>query len=252
MKLSLKRFLKRIPGMGTLLYLRGNPKKGLRLLVARNPKSAFTYIYETNQWKNHESRSGVGSTVEYTEMLRGHLVALVEELGIKRFLDAPCGDYHWFRLIPRTNDFFYVGGDIVPSLIESNREKYSDDKTEFQVLDIRNDTIPKAELWLCRDCLFHMSYKDIILVIDNFLASDVRYLLTSTHTECDANMNIFTSAFRQLNLELPPFNFPPAIRYIEDWIEGFPIRRLGLWERDHLAESLASNKLLRRYGRRMR
>ncbi len=159
---------------------------------------------------------------------------MINKYQLKTILDAPCGDYNWFRLVERGNHVKYIGGDIVEPLIEKNNECYSSDNTAFIVLDICNDKLPQADMWLCRDCLFHLSHEDIRKVIKNFLSSEVPYLLTSIHTKCTANKDIFTGNFRLLNLELPPFNFCQPILYIDDWIEGFPERKLGLWSKEML------------------
>jgi hypothetical protein len=102
--------------------------------------------------------------------------------------------------------------------------------------------LPQADLWLCRDCLFHLSYKDIAIAIQNFLTSDIRYILTSNHQNCTKNKDITTGSFRLLNLELPPFNLGKPIMVIDDWIEGFPERQLCLWERNTLINKLGSDK----------
>ncbi len=40
--------------------------------------------------------------------------------------------------------------------------------------------LPKADLWLCRDVLFHLPNKDVITVLANFANSEIPYLLTTT------------------------------------------------------------------------
>jgi hypothetical protein len=208
-------------------------------------KTVFTDIYLDNTWEDSESRSGPGSTLQYTENIRRELPRLLSRLGIRLILDAPCGDFNWFKLVPRT-DVSYLGGDIVESIVGRNQNDYGNQHTSFMLLDIIRDSLPKADLWLCRDCLFHFSNIDIFLTIDNFLRSDIKYLLTSTHQECQENTNIQTGSFRELNLERPPFSFHKAHHYIDDWIEGCPPRQLALWDREGLTRVLASNRSLRR------
>jgi hypothetical protein len=209
-------------------------------------KEVFQHHYESNTWRNAESVSGSGSTLQYTENIQKMIPQLVEELGVQVLLDAPCGDYNWFRKIEWNTPISYVGGDIVEPLIERNNSLYGTDNTTFISLDITNDDLPKADLWLCRDCLFHLSEHDIFMALDNFLKSDIRYLLTSIHSECDMNSDIPTGAFRDLNLQLPPFSLGKPIREIDDWVEGHPVRRLGLWEREAVENALASNKAYQR------
>ena len=212
----------------------------LDLLKAGN--NIFDYYYQNNTWGDSESVSGPGSTLAYTENIRTKIPELVEELGVFIILDSPCGDFNWFRAIEWNRSISYIGADIVKPLIDKNQLLYGDAIKRFISLDITNDKLPQADLWLCRDCLFHLSYKDIAIAIQNFLTSDIRYILTSNHQNCTKNKDITTGSFRLLNLELPPFNLGKPIMVIDDWIEGFPERQLCLWERNTLINKLGSDK----------
>ena len=230
----LKLLIGLFPG-GKKLTEKHSYRRRSRLLEhAGNTEDRFTAIYKQNQWKNEESRSGEGSTLEYTRNIRQEIPLLIERYGFKTILDAPCGDYHWFQHIQRAQDTQYIGADIVEPLIAANQENFANANTRFFHLDIITRKLPNADLWLCRDCLFHLSYDDIFSVIDNFLNSNIRYLLTSTHPDCDRNIDIPTGHFRLLNLELPPFSFCEPILTIDDWIEGMPVRHLALWEKKDL------------------
>lgn len=136
----------------------------------------------------------------------------------------------------------YLGCDIVPEMITSLQSKYANTNREFKVLDIVNDSIPHADIWLCRDVLFHLSNEDVFLTLQNFINSDIPWLLTSTHSNSENNKDIISGSFRLLNLEYPPFNLPKAEKYIEDYVSGFPVRYLGLWHRDTLKQWLEINK----------
>lgn len=216
-------------------------RAGKKLKTADH-RNIFTDYYKDNFWENDESISGDGSTLEYTENIRREIPVLLEKYRVRKILDAPCGDYNWFRHIQRDADTFYTGGDVVAELIERNNQKYQNQNTNFIQLDVTGDNLPAADLWLCRDLLFHFSYRDIFLTLDNFLKSDIKYLLASSHHECKVNTDILTGQFRLLNLELAPFNFKPPISAMDDWIEGFPVRKLCLWERETIGEFLSDNK----------
>ncbi|MEH2359422.1 class I SAM-dependent methyltransferase [Nostoc sp.] len=205
--------------------------------IVADPKEIFQHHYTSNFWGSKESVSGPGSTIEYTQNIQIEIPQLVSDLGIKVILDAPCGDYNWFRMIDWKDPITYIGADIVEPLINRNQLLYGSHNRNFTYLDITHDPLPKADMWLCRDCLFHLSNHDILLVIENFFRSNVRYLLTSTHSNCE-NEDIATGSFRLLNLQKEPFNFGKPIALIEDSIEGYPIRHLALWEREVLMDSL--------------
>lgn len=202
----------------------------LRLRIASS-ESIFSHYHKSNFWGDSESVSGGGSTKAYTENIREEIPALLERLGVKVFLDAPCGDFNWFKDVCLPENVKYVGADIVPDLIEDNKARHSSKLVDFLVLDITKDNLPLADMWMCRDCLFHLSNRDVERVIENYKKSNIRYLLTSIHPETDENKDIKTGDFRFINLELAPFSFPKPILMIDDWIEGFPKRYLALWER---------------------
>lgn len=216
-----------------------------RKLKNGNLQDIFTEYYRENYWENAESISGDGSTLEYTENIRREIPALVEKYRIKNILDAPCGDYHWFRHVARAPEVKYVGADVVEDLVRANREKYENSNTSFVKLDITSDRLPSADLWICRDVLFHFSYRDIYLTLKNFIESDIKYILTTSHTECAVNADILSGQFRLLNLQLAPFDFQPPILAIDDWIEGFPVRKMCLWTRETIADALNANENFR-------
>lgn len=243
MKKTIKRILSYIPGGSQVMQIYSNLRFRI-YYIFKNREDLFTAYYKNRHWGCQEVFSGPGSTVEYTENIRKEIPRLIKHLRIQRILDAPCGDYNWFNLIPREQNIAYTGADIVEPLISRNQNLYKNENTDFIKLDITNDRLPDADLWICRDCLLHFSDKDIIKTINNFFGSNIRYLLTSTYTESDKNKDIATGKFRFLNLNLPPFNFCEPLLFIDDWIKGHPVKKMGLWEKDTLYEALVSNKSL--------
>lgn len=234
----LKAFIRRLPGGKALTDRLSYNRRRRKLEEIGGTEERFTNIFEKNKWKDAESRSGAGSSMDATSLIRESIPELVEELGVTRFLDAPCGDYHWFRAVRRGPDVKYIGGDIVKALIASNEQSYADERTEFIYLNIIKDPLPAADLWLCRDCLIHLSYDDIDKVLANFLNSDIKYLLATTHGEVRENIDIPTGHCRMINLELEPFRFSAPIRYLDDNDHDGTGKRLGLWERESLAAAL--------------
>ena len=212
----------------------------------KDAEDLFSHYAAQNVWGNPESVSGPGSTLAYTENIRREIPRVVTQFGVRRVLDAPCGDHNWFRLIARNGEFDYVGGDIVESLVRQNNERYGDAHRRFVHLDIRHDRLPEADLWLCRDCFQHLSEREIVSALDNYVRSGIPYLLTSTHPDCEVNTDGPTGSSRLINLTLPPFRFGEPITVIDDWLPGFPRRALALWARGSVAEGLSSNKLWQR------
>ncbi len=195
-------------------------------------QQTFAPFYKENRWGDDESVSGPGSNLTRTAKLRRELPALLEEIGARTLLDAPCGDFNWIQHTQLGIDQ-YIGVDVVPALIARNEKLYGDDKTRFIVLDLTRDKLPHVDVILCRDCFIHFSYRHIAAAIRNFKRSGATYLLTNSYPLWRDNANIRTGDFRHLNLTLPPFNFPPPLKRIEEKRpeeqERFFGKILGLW-----------------------
>lgn len=139
--------------------------------------------------------------------------------------------------ILKNSNINYTGGDIVTELISKNISTYATPSTNFIVLDITTDKLPDADLMICRDCLFHLSYENIEKFIINFNNSNIEYLLTTSHTNDGKfkNKNISNGGFRLIDLFDAPFNFPTSpLKYIDDWIPGYPERKMILWSKSQL------------------
>ena len=189
----------------------------------KSSKQRFSAIYEKKFWSMGESGSGEGSEIEYTERLRNWLVDAIPKYGVRKLVDAPCGDFNWMRLVVPKLGIEYFGFDIVDGVIDENRNKYADDKTHFAVADICEDELPSCDLLMVRDCLFHLSFKDINRFLENIAEVDYKYLLTTTHiVEKEfRNSDITTGAFRLIDLFTAPFNFKE--KDILERVDDYPI-----------------------------
>ena len=211
----------------------------LRSQMVRNlkgtPREVFTEIYRRNIWGYQETVSGGGSTMHYTQKLRQGLPGLIADLKIGTMLDLPCGDFHWMSELelPVTH---YIGCDIVPLLVQNARIRYGRPNREFRTVDLCHDPLPDADLLLCRDCFIHLSEDMIFLAISNILRSNIRYVLTTTYPE-GKNRAIHNGDWFTLNLCAEPYNFPPPIRVLDDWVPPFDRRQLALWEVDSLRQA---------------
>jgi hypothetical protein len=222
--------------MFELIKKRFFPKQDVSLSM--NLKERFSQIYSKNIFGGEESRSGEGSNMVQTAEIRRELPKLLREFEIKTFMDAPCGDWHWMKELPLGVDQ-YIGVDIVDSLIESNRQQFGNAATSFVCLNLASDQLPQADLIFCRDCLVHLTFEDIRRVIANFKQSNSKYLLTTTFTDRQNNIELLGGAvWRPLNLELAPFNFPKPVKLLnEKCTEAngqFADKCLGLWLLDEI------------------
>lgn len=184
-------------------------------LASPSCQSVFQEIYDYKRWGSENTASGPGSEIAETRDIREFLPKLLRRLEVKSILDAPCGDFSWMNLVDLSS-YEYIGGDVVPAMIETNQRKYATLGRKFICVDLTKDQLPKADLVLCRDCLIHLSFKDAIAAARNIQRSGASYLLITTDPEVRANRPIRTGGFRPLNLHLPPFNFLPPLELFPD------------------------------------
>ncbi len=214
-------------------------------LSRQTPAEAFSRIYQENLWGDGESASGAGSTLLYTENLRRHLPQMFSRFSIKAVYDAPCGDFNWMKQVVADNDISYHGSDIVPALIESHQQHQKPGRVSFSVADISRDPPPKADVWICRDCLFHLSNHDIYRALNNFASSGVPYILTTTHLNPAgfANSDIPSGHFRLIDLFAHPYYLPKEVKFrVDDYIGTHPPREMCLWTREQIVEALPRMK----------
>ena len=215
----LTRFLKRL-----------DPRAGHRG-AAKSLREIFAEIYRTNGFLGVESRSGAGSGVEQTRVVRRELPGILAELGVRSMLDVPCGDWFWMKSVD-LGEIDYVGADIVEEIVDANRRAYQRSRRTFQVLDVIEGQIPTVDLILCRDLLVHLSFADCRRAIANMKRSGSTFLLTTTFTGRTANEEL-RKVWRALNLQIPPFSFPEPLRVVnEECTEGgnaFADKSLALW-----------------------
>jgi hypothetical protein len=195
-------------------------------------RRVFVDIYRTNAWGGQESVSGPGSGIERTREIRTDLERLVRRLGVRTLLDAPCGDFHWMKEADLGLER-YVGVDVVPGLVESNRRLHGSASREFRLLDMTRDALPRADLVLCRDGLVHFSLADARRALRRIRESGSTYLLATTFASRAENPDIRTGGWRPLNLEAAPFGFPPPRESIDERCPAdggaYADKRLGLW-----------------------
>jgi hypothetical protein len=206
--------------------------------------AAFQTIFAENRWGSAETRSGSGSTFAYTAPLRKSLSSLLARLNVKVFLDVPCGDFNWMRHVDMPEGTSYLGGDIVLPLVEELQEKYGGATRSFRQIDIVEGPLPTADLWLCRDVLFHLPNLDIAAVLENFTRSGIPLMLTTTYDFPKWNADVRAGGFRFINLRRPPFALPRPLTRIPDFVAPEPPRYLALWSREQVAGALSRDLAL--------
>lgn len=198
----------------------------------------FERIYELNAWGEATSRSGPGSSLVETEHLARELPSLLRKLGAGSLLDIPCGDFTWMATV-ELGEIRYVGADIVETLVREAR-RWESPSRSFLRLDLTRDDLPRCDVVLVRDCLVHLSSREVLFALANVVRSRAKFLLTTSFTRPHENLDIKTGEWRPLNLELPPFSLPPPLIRLEERPrdERYLDKSLALWELSGLRRAL--------------
>lgn len=160
-------------------------------------------------------------------------------------LDAPCGDFNWMKEVQFEEGFTYIGGDIVPEMVADNANKYPSATRSFRQFDVVADEFPDVDMWFCRDLLFHLPHALVLKALRNFASSQVRFAMITSHINDGSirNKDIASPGmFRLLDLRSKPYNFPPPIIEIKDYVDHFPPRNLCLWTREQVATALEQER----------
>ena len=153
-------------------------------------KQIFSEIYLKNAWgKSKDSQnpfySGPGThdpsiVSTYIESVHGFLKTFPKKPNV---IDFGCGDFSVGRLIRPLCDE-YIACDIVPSLIDFNRKKYSHLNVEFRISDMVCDSHPAADIAFVRQVLQHLSNSEI----QDFLfkiKDRYKYIILTEHLPSD-------------------------------------------------------------------
>jgi hypothetical protein len=201
-----------------------------------DPSSAreefFARYVEQFRRQRSESVSGTGSCLAQTAELRELLPVLLDDLGVRRLLDAPCGDFNWMQHVRLPVDE-YIGADMLGELVANNQWRHAGPGRRFVRADILRDPLPQADAVLCRDLLVHLSYDDIRQAVRNFKASGATYLITTTFTRGRPNQDLGSAEWRPLDLTGAPFNYPAPLRVLNEKCTeaggAFNDKSLGVW-----------------------
>ena len=200
----------------------------------RAQRATFTAIFETNAWGSAESVSGPGSTQARGADFEDELISVLDRWHVGSMVDAPCGDFNWMRHLLARRDLSYTGVDIVATLIDRNSRIHAAAQRRFVCADMTRSDLPQADVLICRDGLVHLSFADARAAIRNFRRSGSRLLLATTFIDREHNPNVPTGGWRTLNLEAPPFGFPPPLELVDERCTHsggiYRDKRLGLWE----------------------
>ncbi len=125
-------------------------------------------IYAQGLWGSTQTDFYSGEGSHHTDIVNPFINQIVRFLSSfsepLSVCDLGCGDFNIGKqLVPYTRKYLAI--DIVPELIERNREMYKDKRLSFDCLDISRDKLPKADCAIIRQVLQHLSNAEILRII---------------------------------------------------------------------------------------
>lgn len=197
----------------------------------------FEDIYKNRLWNSDETVSGTGSELRATKQIRKQIPTLFEKYKIKRVLDVGCGDCNWMKEL--FGDFeYYLGLDVVPELIASNKKKFGTKNIEFLCEEVQNLELQfyNFDVVIFSDVLVHLSFFDIDAILYKLKRSGIHYILMTQYDKHRENIDITSGQWRPIKWDVRPFSFGapihsiPIVDEIDQEIRKDTDKSLSLWE----------------------
>ncbi|MCF8277263.1 MAG: class I SAM-dependent methyltransferase [Flavobacteriales bacterium] len=180
-------------------------------------KAAMKQVYQMKLWGGEQADfySGTGSHLAeivdpYIDVVTAFLASFKPPLTV---CDLGCGDFNvGSKLVAHSKK--YVAVDIVPELIDRNRERFNAENLAFHCLDIAVDELPAGDCAIVRQVLQHLSNAEVQSVVTKLAA--YQYVIITEHLPEGAftpNKDIISGQGTRLkkqsgvDLLAPPFNF---------------------------------------------
>ncbi len=177
--------------------------------AAASSEEIFSHIYDVGHWgKDGEGKgtSGGGSSLDSAMEYVVFLNKFIRENKIQSVVEIGCGDWEVMRHVDLRN-VDYTGFDVVKSVVNDLVEKYASSNIRFAFADCINDSLPKADLLLCKDVLIHLPNHEISKIIQKF--KNYKHVLITTDVEASrltcSNRDIVLGDWREVDLAAPPF-----------------------------------------------
>ena len=216
-------------------------------------RTIFEKIYEQNVWRTWSTDETKAQSGPGSDLLSGSVIAAAEilrterlvSLGVGSVLDVGCGDISWLPTktkLCRGSPVRYIGIDIVSSLISNHVKNFAEvQHCNFVVLDATSETVPKADLVLVKDVLFHLSLnRGVELLRRVTFDSSCKYVAITLAELSDVSNpegGVDKYHGRMTNVQVAPYSLPTPLKEFgregrkrDEW--------LGLWECGAVQEAL--------------
>jgi SAM-dependent methyltransferase len=153
-------------------------------------QQAFSKAYEKGEWglssdPSQRFFSGLGThdsetSKTYLDAVKSFLSTFTEKPDV---VDLGCGDFYIGSNI-RPYCGRYTACDIVPALIEFNKDRFKSMDVDFRVLDLTEDELPDGDVVFIRQVLQHLSNEQIKKALPR-ISSKYKYLVLTEHLPHD-------------------------------------------------------------------
>jgi SAM-dependent methyltransferase len=168
---------------------------------------AFRRLYEGEDmaWGGH---SGGGSDAYWTIEYRAFLDRFLHLNNIRTIIDIGCGDWQFSRFLNLDGRRYY-GFDVVPSVVERNRQRYGSETITFDLMPTDFSVLPQADLLIMKDVLQHLPDAEITRHKQDLFPHYPCCLISNSYRKVATGQNhdIPPGAFRCLDLKAEPYLF---------------------------------------------
>jgi SAM-dependent methyltransferase len=164
-------------------------------------RRAFNEQYRDNHWGG----SGRGSTPENTAEYRRFLERFIHERNVRSVVDLGCGDWMFSRYVD-WQGANYLGIDVVPSVIKTNRQRFP--AYRFECRDLVTSSLPPADLVLVKHVLQHWPTRIIKELLPRLAVFRYALITNDYRPSPDLNSDVAMAGYRPLDLRLAPFHLP--------------------------------------------
>ncbi|MBV8807234.1 MAG: class I SAM-dependent methyltransferase [Acidobacteriaceae bacterium] len=132
-------------------------------------RDVFSTVYEERIFGSAPGQtyySGDGSGEQFANSYVELVADQIAQHGITSVVDLGCGDFRiGSRIAPLVSQ--YRGIDIVPKVDRIQHAHHGSEHVRFECLDIVDDPLPAADLYLIRQVFQHLNNPEILSVLNN-------------------------------------------------------------------------------------
>jgi hypothetical protein len=170
-------------------------------------KRVFSKIYSEKLW-DPNTLSGPGSRPQTSGPYLQFLTNLLNTTNYRTVVDLGCGDWSLMRVVPIPAWIDYLGIDIVKSVIEMNKQRFTRPNVHFEEIYSNEELVDlKGDVLISKDVLQHWSNADILFFSANILPHFRIAILTNDISVggFNGNPDIVGGSYRYLYLDRSPF-----------------------------------------------